>query len=376
MRNRYAKNILCMTAVFCAAAVIGCGTKTVKDSDVVMEIAGQTVVKAEYQMILVDYESEIKRQYDTDMANREDFWTSKEGGERPLDKIMQLAEEELKEKKTIAQLTADLGIDAQADYGALAAQVDGENDARGAADESGGNVYGITAFQMREYYDYVYTQLEYEVMESLKKNHEASREELQKIYQENQQAYTSDVSVKMLVAELQAESGNGQASQAESGNGQASQAGSGNGQASQAGSGNEQILQAMEDLKESTDMQYLRGKYPNINFYELEMSSLNMEEGKSGVYMQRWLTASAMQQGEVCQPFAVGENLLAMRCLERSEHSVQPFEEVEGLLKDDVQTNGAYEEIESRQKEAEIKLIVTQGQLEKIALEALQIPNK
>ena len=194
------------------------------------------------------------------------------------------------------------------------------------------------------------------MMESLKKNHEASREELQKIYQENQQAYTSDVSVKMLVAELQAESGNGQASQA--------------------GSGNEQILQAMEDLKESTDMQYLRGKYPNINFYELEMSSLNMEEGKSGVYMQRWLTASAMQQGEVCQPFAVGENLLAMRCLERSEHSVQPFEEVEGLLKDDVQTNGAYEEIESRQKEAEIKLIVTQGQLEKIALEALQIPNK
>ena len=356
MRNRYARNILCMTAVFCAAAVIGCGTKTVKDSDVVMEIAGQTVVKAEYQMILGDYESEIKRQYDTDTANREDFWTSGKTGERPLDKIMQLAGEELREKKTIAQFTVDLGIDVQTDYVTLAAQMDSENDARGAADESGDNVYGMTSFQMREYYDYVYTQLEYEVMESLKKSHEATKEELQNIYRENQQAYTSDVRVKMLVAEAMTESGDGASSQA-------------------AESEKGHIWQAAEDMKESTDLQYLTERYPDISFYELEMTSQNMQEGKSGAYMQRWLTASTMQQGEVCEPFAVGENLLVMRCLERTEHSVQPFEEVEGLLKDDVQTNRAYEEIESRQKEAEMKLIVTQQQLEKIALEALQMPD-
>lgn len=344
-----------MVTVFCAAAVVGCGTKTVKDSDVVMEIAGQSVVKAEYQMILGDYESEIKRQYDTDTANREDFWTSGEAYERPLDKIMQLAGEELKEKKTVAQLAADLGMDAQADYATLATQMDGENNGRETAGESGGNVYGMTAFQMRDYYDYAYTQLEYEVVESLKKNHEPSEEELQKIYQENQQEYTSDVSVKMLVAEMQAESGNGQTLEAESGNGQ--------------------ILQAAEAMKENTDLQCLTGKYPDVSFYELEMSTLNMQEGKSGAYMQRWLTASTMQQGEVCEPFAIGENLMAMRCLERSEHTVQPFEEVEGLLKDDVQTNQAYEEIQSRQKVAEIKLAVTQEQLEKIALEALQMPR-
>lgn len=366
MRNRYARNILCMTAVFCAAAVIGCGTKTVKDSDVVMEIAGQTVVKAEYQMILGDYESEIKRQYDTDTANREDFWTSGKTGERPLDQIMQLAEEELKEKKTIAQLAADLGMDAKTDYGTLAAQMDGDNDRRGAADESGDNVYGMTSFQMREYYDYVYTQLEYEVLEALKKKHEVSAEELQKIYEENQQAYTSDVRVKMLVAETMTESGNGKPSQAESSNTQTTQAESDNGQ----------IWQVAEDMKENTDLQYLTEKYPYISFYELEMSSQNMQEGKSGAYMQRWLTSSTMQQGEVCEPFAIGENLLVMRCLERSEHAVQPFEEVEGLLKDNVQTDQAYEEIESRQREAEMKLTTTQDQLEKIALEALQVSSK
>lgn len=357
MRNRYVRNILCMTAVFCAAAVIGCGTNAVKDSDAVMEIAGQTVVKAEYQMILGDYESEIKRQYDTDTANRDDFWTVGEAGERPLDEVMQLAAGELTEKKTVAQMAADLGIDIQTDYATLAAQMDGENDKRGAAGESGDNVYGVTAFQMRDYYDYVYTQLEYEVLESLKKNHEPSEEELRKIYQENQEAYTSDVSVKMLVAEMTTEPGIRASSQV-------------------AALENGQIWQAAEDMKENTDLQYLTEKYPDISFYELAMSTLDMQEGKSGAYMLRWLTASTMQQGEVCEPFAIGENMMAMRCLQRSEHAVQAFEEVEGLLKDDVQTSRAYEEIESQQKEVEMELTVTQEQLEKIALEALQIPNK
>ena len=65
MRNRNKWSILCMTTIFCAAAMIGCGTKTVKDSDVVMEIAGQPVVKAEYQMILAAHKTEVERRYDT-----------------------------------------------------------------------------------------------------------------------------------------------------------------------------------------------------------------------------------------------------------------------------------------------------------------------
>lgn len=367
MRNRYAKKILCMTTVFCAAALLGCGTKTVKDGDVVMEIAGQAVVKAEYQMILGDYESEVKRQYDTDTANREDFWTSGKSGQRPLDEIMRLAREELTAKKTIAQFAAELGMEAQTDYQAIAAQMEGENDRRKGTDESGAPVYGKNAFQMREYYDYVYTQLEYEVVETRKENYIVTEEELQKIYQENQEAYTSDVSVKMLVAEAMADAGNEQASQTEDAE---------NEQASQTpNAGDKQLSQVAEDMKEHTELSYFTERYPFVSFYELTMSTLNMQEGKSGAYMQRWLTASAMQAGEVCEPFAIGQNLMVMRCLERSEHEVQPLEEVEGVLKDGVQSSRAYEEIESRQEEAETKVTVTQEQLEEIALEALQTPD-
>lgn len=341
MRERYVKTILCILAVFCAAAM-GCGTKTVGDSEVVMEIAGQPVVKAEYQMIVDSCQAKIKQQYDTDTVNRKDFWTDGEQGERPIDKIMQLAGEALISNKTVAQLAGEKGIAAKLDYLSLAAQQEGENTERKAAGESGEVVYGLTSFGIREYYDYIYTQAEYELIEILKGEQHISDEELKAIYQENQEEYTSDVSVDMLVAEMAAEAGS------------------------------EQAAQVAEDLLEYTDVSYLADKYPMVNFYELGLSSLNMQEGKSGAYMQRWLTASAMQQGEVCEPFAIGENLMVMRCLKRSEQAVQPFEEVKGLLKDSVQSSLAYEELQARQKEAEVELMISQEQLEAIALEALQ----
>lgn len=341
MRKRYINYILCILAVFCAAAM-GCGTKTVGDSEVVMEIAGQPVVKAEYQMIAGSCQNEVKQQYDTDTVNHKDFWVTGEPGERPLDKAMQLARDTLAFNKTVAQLAREKGMTAELDYLSLTAQQEGENARREEAKDSGGTFYGITAFGIREYYDYVYTQAEYELTEILKREQDISDEELQAIYEQNQQEYTSDVSVDMLVAEM--------AAQAE----------------------DEQMAQVAEDLREHTDLPYLTEKYPTVNFYQLTMSSLNMQEGKSGAYMQRWLTASAMQQGEVCEPFAIGENWITMRCLKRSEQAVQPFEEVKGLLKDSVQSSLAYEELQARQKEAEIELTISQEQLEAIALEALQ----
>ena len=59
-----------MMAVLSAAAITSCGTQTVKDSDLVMEIEGQPVVKAEYQMILENYVAQVKGQYTTDQANQ------------------------------------------------------------------------------------------------------------------------------------------------------------------------------------------------------------------------------------------------------------------------------------------------------------------
>ena len=340
MRNRNRWKILCMTTVFCAAAMIGCGTKTVKDSDVVMEIAGQPVVKAEYQMILAAHETDVERQYDTDTVNREDFWTMELENGTPLQQVMQLAEEDLRNKKVVAQLAKDSGIEMDTDYLAIMAQMETENGRRENGEESGKTVYGLTSFGIENYYDYVYTQVEYELMEKLKQQQTISDEELEKAYRENQELYTSDVRVKMLVAETSVKTGE------------------------------ERVLQAAEEMKSQTDIDRLANQYPDISFYQILMSSLDMQEGKSGAYMQRWLTASAMQPGEVCAPFAIGENLMAMRCLERTEQAVQPFEEIKGILENDVRAQLAQEEIAKKAEQADIRY--EEEVLRQVALEALQ----
>lgn len=342
MRSRYVTVILCMITVLCAAAMTGCGTKTVKDSDVVMQIAGQDVVKAEYQMILAGYVAEVKQQYDTDTANRKDFWTAGQEGERPLDQIMQLAEDDLTGKKVAAQLVKESNPTAVTDYLSIVAQMEGENDRRRDAEENGEVVYGLTSFGVREYYNYVYAQIEHEAVESLKQQQDTSEEELRQIYEENLQEYTSDVGVKVLVVEMPAETGM------------------------------EKAVQVAETLKTDTDVTALTDRYPDVSFYELAMSSLDTQEGRNGAYIERWLTASAMQPGEVCTPFAIGEKLVVMRCLERSDHVVQPFEDVKGVLKDTVQTNLAYEEIDSRKEKTQIQLTVSEVQLEHAAFEALE----
>ena len=104
-----------MMAVLSAAAITSCGTQTVKDSDLVMEIEGQPVVKAEYQMILENYVAQVKGQYTTDQANQKDFWTMKQGDGTPLEQIMELAQQELVHKKVVAQLAENVGIEKKSD---------------------------------------------------------------------------------------------------------------------------------------------------------------------------------------------------------------------------------------------------------------------
>lgn len=340
MRNRNRWKILCMTTVFCAAAIIGCGTKTVRDSDVVMEIAGQSVVKEEYQMILAAHQTEIERQYDTDTVNHKDFWTTEQEGGTPLQQLMQLAETDLTEKKVIAKLAKDYGIAAKTDYLSIAAEMEEENGRRENGEDSGEVVYGLDSFGIENYYDYIYTQIGHALTEKLKQEQTVSEEDLENVYRENQKLYTSEVSVKMLVAETSVETGQ------------------------------EQMLQAAEEMKTETNPDVLASHYSNIRFYELAMSSLNMEEGKSGAYMQRWLTASVMQPGDVCQPMGIGGNLMAMRCLERSEQAVQPFEEIKGILDSDVRAQMAQEEIAGEVERADVRY--EQEVLHQIALERLQ----
>ncbi len=342
MRIRCRKIILGMMAVLSAAAITSCGTQTVKDSDLVMEIEGQPVVKAEYQMILENYVAQVKGQYTTDQANQKDFWTMKQGDGTPLEQIMELAQQELVHKKVVAQLAENVGIEKKSDYLSMMQELELENDNREAKSADGQTVYGLTSFTAKDYYTYTYTEIEGQLLENLKEDQQITEQELKKIYQENIEQYTSDISVQMLIAEMRVELGIDQAQE------------------------------VAEEMGEETNEELLVQKYPDVNFYQIKMTSLNTEEGKSGAYTMRWMTASAMQQGEICQPFQIGDHLMVMRCLARTENSPESFEAVKGVLKSDVLTDKAQQKISSQEQKAEVVLKIEQRQLESIALEALE----
>lgn len=328
-----------MTAI-CAAAITGCGTKTVKDNDTVMEIAGQPVVKEEYQMVLNSYAAQVKGYYTTEEANRKDFWTVETEEGTPLGKIMKLAQEDLVRKKVVAQLAKDAGIESDTDYVSMMEAMQKENDRRKNAEDNQEVVYGLTSFSPADYYTYVYTQTEMQLLESLKKNYGLTEKELEQIYQEHIETYTSDVSVQVLAAEMRAEMGIDQAQE------------------------------VAEELGEEADRERLTRKYPDVNFYELKMSSLNTEEGKTGAYALRWQVASSMEPGQVCEPFQIGEHLMVMRCLVREEQKAEAFEEVKDVLESDVLTRMAQAEIEEKMQGAKVSF--QKEILERAALEVLK----
>ena len=352
MRDGYRKGFLGIMAMVCAAAMISCGTPSIEDSDTVMEIAGQPVVKAEYQMVLKHYAPEVKRQYSTEEANAENFWEMEEG--RPLEQVMELAEEDLTRKKVVAQLAGEAGIEEKADYLSIMEGMGAENTEREGKVSSGEVVYGLTSFAPEDYYSYVYTSLESQLLEKLKSSHPISDEELEEIYQENQGQYTSEVRVHMLVGEMQPEADGAGGRQAEQ---------------SQSEAGMETAQQVKDSMEGGAEIDVLTEQYPQVHFYEIEMSSFQTEEGKSGVYAQRWLTASSMEENQVCEPFFIGGNLMVMRCLSREENVAEPLDEIKGLLKSEVQTRMAQEDIEKGVREAEITF--QQKELKQAAQEAL-----
>ena len=338
-----------------------------------MEIAGQPVVKAEYQMVLKSHVPEVKSQYTTEEANAEDFWEMEGGAGSPIGQVMELAREDLARKKVVARLAQEAGIGVQADYGSIVEGMGTENTKREGRSASGEVIYGLTSFTPEDYYSYVYTDLESQLLEKLKSSHPVSEEELEAIYQENQGQYTSEIRVQMLVGEMQAqdpETGDGGVQQPDTGNGLPQDPETGDGGVQQPDTGMAAAQQAKASMEEGADIDTLKGQYPQINFYELEMSSLRTEEGKSGAYAQRWMVSSAMEEGQVCEPFLIGRNIMVMRCLKREENVAEPFETIKGVLKSEVQTRLAQEEIEQGIREAEISF--QEKTLEQAALEALE----
>ncbi len=331
MQGRIRKKIsLGMMTVICAAVLSSCGTNTVKSDVRVMEINNQSVLKEEYQMIAKSHVAEVTMQYTTDEANQKDFWTTEFTDGKPVDKLISLTKKELTEKKVIAQLAKDAGIDTESDYLSIQSRMQTHNEE---------NIYGLTNMEISDYYDYIYTDLKAGLIEYLKAENPVTEEELRRIYEENKADYTNEVCVDMLVAEMPSETDAAL------------------------------FEEISETMAEETDIEALTALYPETDFYTITLSSLDTQEGKTGVYTERWQKASVMEQDTICEPFYADNHILIMRCLKRSEDFTWPFEEVRGILESEVLTANAKAIIQAEIEKAEI---IEDVDLEEITIEALQ----
>lgn len=339
MRKKYIVNaVFGVVLLLLAGLIIYIRFQKPEEMRTVMEVNGQDVVREEYQLILQRLRAQVKSGYSTEEANRKDFWTGRIDGSTPLEEIMGLAEEELIRDKVIASMAEARGIRADADYESLKESMEQENASRSRKEASGEVNYGLITYTEEAYYQYFYTELESELTEALKKEHTITDKELESAYNENLESYRYENKVNVLAAETKAE--------------------------------NTEILRhAAEAMESGMEKEELAETFPDISFYELEMNSLDTQEGKSGVYGLRWMLAAGMQAGEISEPFAAGQNMLVMKCLEREEDGYLPLKDVKGVLESQIKTEAAKQEIRAEVQKAEVKK--KDGKLEAAAKEVL-----
>lgn len=340
VRKNYVVNIVFgVIFLLLAVFILYIKLRTPEEERPLMKISGQDVTALEYQMVLEQYQTRVKGGYTTEQANDKDFWISEFDGRSPLKEVMELAEADLAHKKTVAAMAASRGVGETLDYESFEKSWQQENEGRSRKNDGGGVVYGLSSFPKETYYQYLYQEMESRLIESLKKDYDLTPEELEAEYKSRQEEYGYEISVDVLIAEAKAE--------------------------------NPDLIQEVSaQMAAGVKVEDLKDTYPEVTFYELTMNSLDTQEGKSGVYSARWLTAASLQEGEISQPCSAGDNILVMKCLGREENGYLTLEEAKGVLESQVLTEKAQQEIEKETADA-----VTERNdkaLRKAALAALQ----
>lgn len=293
-------------------------------ADTVMTINGQPVTREEYQMVRSSFQSQVQASYSTQEANSRDFWSRSGGEDSPLNQVMELALQELKEKKVMVSMAEENGIDAALDYDTVRSDYEADADVRSNREDQTQTVYGPDSLSLASYYEYRYTSLGADLRETIKAKYTITEDELRSHYSQDMDQYTYQTQVSVTVCEVEAET-----------------------------AGVYGVDAIGEALRESS-LDELQEQFPDAGFYELTMNDLDMQEGKSGVYAARWQPASQLREGQISDPIRIGENILIMKCTGRQENGSVDFESVKGILESQYQTEMAEQEIEKKVESADV----------------------
>lgn len=303
---------------------------TQQADDAVLYLGGEAVSEEEYGMLVQEYCNEISMQYTTDEVNSEGFWETQIDGSTPYERLEEIVREKLRYNYALKKLALQMEVVEDYSYEDLVSSMKEENESREAASEQD---YGLTGYDEASYYKYWYSNLETEVTGALiQKEIEIAEEDCRDYYDSNQAEYIYDIGVKILYVEI---------SDSEENQNPALQ------------------LKAAMSQEEIDSADALFGipefSSEDISAEELELTSLDTQEGMSGVYTTRWELASQLEEGEVYGPYEDNGSLCIIKCLARTEGGSVDFADVKSQIERYLQTQKAQERIAQEAEGLEIK---------------------
>lgn len=294
--------------------VSGCGkdennTKKEDNSaeNAVLYIDDDVVSVEEYEMLAKEYCNQIYMNYTTEQVNSKDFWEEEIDGVAPYTQLEDIVLDELKYNYALKQLAVELDVTDDYSYADVMASREEENDSRESAsgeEASNGEIsYGLNSFDEPTYYEYWYSNLETKVTNALiQEKIQVSEKDCRTYFDENEGAFSYDIGVSVLYAEIPYDSEEQRKTASETA---------------------QQFLHAMEN---TVSVDELADAFTEASIERLNLNSLDTQEGMSGIYTQRWEVASQLAEGEIYGPYEQNDAFCIIRCISRTENGVLDYE--------------------------------------------------
>lgn len=293
-----------------------CGKE--QDNNTVLYIDDNPVSREEYEMLAQENCNQIYMKYSTDEVNSKDFWTTEKDGETPAKQLEENILEQLKENYAVKEAAKDLKVTEDYSYQELMEQ----------KEEKSNSDYGLQEYKDEEYYKYWYSNLKTDVINQwVKENGAITDEACNEYYKENIENFTYEVGVNILYTEIPSNSADAE----------------------------QEAQEIYQTLLNEPDAEAAVSQYANADTQKLELTSLNTQEGASGVYTNRWQIASQMQTGEVCQPYEENGMYCIIKCIERKENGTIDYDTAKASIERYLQVQAANKYLEEKENNLQVK---------------------
>lgn len=185
-KNRIYK-VLTVTFLLIIAVLEGCQYERNQTNEKAALYVNQEMIgEEEIGTVLSGFRANIYSQYTNEEVNKSDFWTMEINGESPLEKIEDMTVEKIVYNRTLEKMSTERKITEAFAYKDLLESMNTQNEELENTRRKGGIIYGKQSYTIEEYYEYIYSDLEANLINYIIKNEiSVTEKECKNYYAEN-----------------------------------------------------------------------------------------------------------------------------------------------------------------------------------------------